>query len=193
MKFKVITPIATEPVTLADARLHLRIDAGDTSEDDLITALTITAREVAEHYTGRALAPQTLEAALDAFPSCRGEIELPMPPVTAITSIKYTDQGGIEQTMDASLYSLSTYGDSRRVAPVYGQEWPLTQCIGDAVRVRFTTGYTALPKAVKAAMLLLIGHLYENRQEIVTDARAVAVQMPMGAAALLDTVKVWAV
>lgn len=210
MKFKVVTAIQTEPVSLDEARLHLRIDADNTSEDDLISALIVTAREVAEQYTGRALAPQTLEAALDEFPNLRSrqwthrrqtlarcdEIELPRPPVTAVASIKYTDLDGTEQTVDPTWYSLSTYGDSREITLAYGRFWPFTQPIADAVRIRFAAGYgadggPALPKAVKAAILLLVGHLYENRQDVIADVRAVAVQIPMGAEALLDTVKLW--
>ena len=68
MKYKVITPVATEPVTLAQARLQVRLTDDDgTDEDTLLTAYITAAREIAEHYTGRALAPQTLEAALQRF------------------------------------------------------------------------------------------------------------------------------
>jgi len=93
MKFKVVTPVATEPVTLAEARLQCKVDADDTTHDALITGLITAAREFAEHYTGRALAPQTLEAALDAFTD-DDYIDLPMPPVSSVTSIKYTDTAG---------------------------------------------------------------------------------------------------
>jgi uncharacterized phiE125 gp8 family phage protein len=188
MHYKVVTAVATEPVTSAEAKLHLRVDGTD--DDTLIAVLITAAREAAEHYTGRALAPQTLEAALDCFPDSEGEaIELPMPPVASITHIKYTDTAGVEQTIDTGDYALSLYGDSRRVAPTYGNYWPSTQDIPDAVRVRYVTGYTTCPKAAKQAILLIVGHLYENRGD---DARIQADDIqPPAAKALLNTVKVW--
>lgn len=184
MSFKVVTPVATEPVTLAEAKLHLRVDAAD--EDTLITGLITAAREFAEHYTGRALAPQTLEMALDKFPA--DGIDLDMPPVATITSVKYTDTAGVEQTVLATDYALSLYGDSRRLTLAYGKSWPSTRDIANAVRIVYVTGYTTAPKAVKAAILLLIGHLYENRQDVST---LKAEEIPNGAKSLLNTVKVW--
>lgn len=184
MRYKVITAVATEPVTLAEAKLHLRVDATD--EDTLITTMITVAREFAEHYTGRALAPQTLEMALDKFPKDR--IDLDMPPVTSVTSVKYTDTAGVEQTVLATDYSLSTYGESRQISLADSKTWPSTQDIADAVRIRYVTGYTTAPKAVKSAMLLLIGHLYENRQAV---SSLNVNEIPMGAVALMDTVKIW--
>jgi uncharacterized phiE125 gp8 family phage protein len=187
MTYKVVTAVATEPVTLAEAKLHLRVDASD--DDDLIGALITAAREFAEHYTGRALAEQTLEMALDEFP-CVDYIDLDAPPVASVTSIKYTDTDGVEQTFSSASYSLDTYGTSRQVTLAYGVEWPDTREEPRAVRIRYVTGYATAPKAVKSALLLLIGHLYENRQ----DATATRLEsIPTGAEALLDTVKVWGV
>ena len=184
MQFKVVTPVSVEPVLLAEARLQLRMTADDTTADDaLITALITAAREFAEHYTGRALAPQTLEMALDKFPA--GDIDLDMPPVATITSIKYTDTAGVEQTVSAANYALSLYGESRRVTLAYGATWPDTRDIANAVRILYVTGYTAVPKAVKAAMLLDVELRYNkltpNDQEAYEKARD----------ALLGTVKVW--
>ena len=188
MKFKVITAVATEPVSLEEARLQCKVDSDDTSHDATLTALITAAREFAEHYTGRALAAVTLEAALDAFP-CEAYIDLPLPPVTSVTSIKYTDTAGNEQTMDTGLYALSTYGLSRRVALTYFACWPSTQDVPDAVRVRFVAGYASadLPKAVKAAMLLHI----ETESPINPLTPAEREMMERARDSLLNTVKVW--
>lgn len=191
MPYKVITAVTAEPVTLAEARLHLKADS-DTSEDSLITAWITAAREVAEHYTGRALAPQTLEMALDGFSATDGEIVLAMPPVASITSLKYTDTAGVEQTLSPSAYALSLYGDSRKVAPTYGNYWPSTQDIPDAVRVRYVAGYgqqggAVCPKAIKAAILLMIGWLNENRGDSIQPDDI----QPQAAKSLLGTQKIW--
>lgn len=182
--FKVITPVAVEPVTVAEAKLHLRVDNSD--EDALIGALITAAREYGEHYTGCALAPATLEMSLDEFPA--DLIELDMPPVASITSIKYTDASGVEQTLDPSKYAFSAYGQARNVSLTYGNSWPVTRAIPDAVRIRYVTGYTTTPKAARAAILLTIGHLYENRESVGTNT---AMELPLGARSLFDTVKVW--
>jgi uncharacterized phiE125 gp8 family phage protein len=189
MQLKVITAVATEPVTLAEARLHLRLTTDDgTTEDTLISAWITAARELAEHYTGRALAAQTLEAAMDAFPAAEDDvIELPMPPVATITSVKYTDTAGVEQTIDSGDYALSLYGDARRLAPTYGNYWPSTQDIPDAVRIRYVTGYTTAPKAVKAAIQLMVGWFNENRGDAMTPDDI----QPQAAKNLLNSVKLW--
>lgn len=158
MDLKIITPVADgeEPVTLAAARLQCKVDADDTSNDTLLDVLRVGAREYAEHYTGRAFGPRVLEGLLDAFPASDGGFDIPLSPVTAITSIKYTDTAGAEQTLDPSKYALNTYGLSRRVTLTYGNSWPSTQDVDGAVRVRFACGHATanVPKCVKSAMLL---------------------------------------
>lgn len=185
MGFKVITP-PTEPVTLADARLHLRVT--DTSEDTLIASLTTAAREYCEHYLQRSIGSQTLELALDEFPD--GAIDLPRSPVTAITSLKYIDTNGTEQTLAPSAYTLDTFSHTSWVIRAYGTEWPETLDAANVVRVVYVAGAATPPATVKAAMLLTIGHLYENRESTVIGQTAI--ELPLGVKALLDTVRVWA-
>lgn len=200
MTFKVVTPVATEPVTLAEARLQCKVDSDDTSHDALITGLITAAREFAEHYTGRALASQTLEMALDCFPGvsewsigkCTPDpmddfIDLDMPPVATITSVKYTDTAGVEQTVSSGDYALSLYGDSRRVAPTYGKYWPTTRDIPNAVRILYVTGYTTAPKAVKAAILLHV----EIECPLVPHTPAEREALEKARDSLLNTVKVY--
>lgn len=182
--YKVVTAVTTEPVTTAEAKLHCKVDH---SEDDTLIATLITAaREFAEHRTGRAFAAQTLEMALDEFPDDSDEdwIDLDLPPVASVTHIKYTDTSGVEQTVSSGDYALSLYGEARRVDPAYSVTWPLTQDIPNAVRIRYVTGYTALPKAAKQGLLLVICHFYEKRGPSTDD-------IPPGALTLLDTIKVW--
>lgn len=191
MKHKVIIAVATEPVTLAEARLQCKVDADDTSHDAVLTALITAAREFAEHHTGGALAPVTLEAALDKFPR-EDYFDLPMPPVASITSLKYTDTNGVEQTMDSGDYALSTYGTSRRVALTFGAVWPNTREVPDAVRVRYVAGYGVtggpeLPKAVKSAILLHI----ELESPLNPHTPAERESLERARDSLLNTVKVW--
>jgi len=190
MSYKITTAVATEPLTSTEAKLHCKVDTTD--DDTIFTALITAAREFAEHYTGVAFAPQTLEMALNGFPRDKDGVDtgfdLDMPPVASITHIKYTDGDGTEQTLSAANYSLSAYGTANRVVMGYATAWPATQDIENSVRVRYVTGYTTLPKAARAALLLLIGHLYENRQSV--SALSLS-EIPLGSRVLLDTVRLW--
>lgn len=183
--FKVITDVTTEPVTLAEARLHLKLlESNETTEDSLITAWITAAREKAEQYTGRALAPKTLEMAFDEFPAY--SFDLDMSPVSSVTSIKYTDNDGVEQTVDSGDYALSTYGLENIIAPAYDFTWPTARAQRDAVRVRYATGYSTVPKSVKSALLLMIAWLFEHRGE---ESAPHEIQ-PAAARALLDSIRI---
>ena len=117
-----ITAPAVEPVTLLEAKLHLRVDHAD--DDTLITSLIKTARQQAEHRTGRRYGVQTWERAYDAFPAWA--LLLPDPPVTAIVSIKYDNANAIEQTLDPAAYRLRPHSEPAAVMPVSAgrQRWP---------------------------------------------------------------------
>src|SRR5690348_12677399 len=128
---KIITPPTSEQISLEEARLQLSLtDDGNSPPshplDSLIADKIAAAREWCEEYTGRALAPQTVEIALDSFLGRCGEtaIELPLPPVTSIASVKYIDADGEEQTMDAGDYVLDNYREPCCLMPAYGVTWP---------------------------------------------------------------------
>lgn len=172
MSLRLITDATTEPLTLAQARRHLRIDDDNTVEDADISDMIVAARKQAEHETGRALTAQTWERVLDAFPPA--EIELGKASVIAITSIKYIDPASVEQTLDSSLYVLDRDTDPGYVLPASGESWPATYSdTTNAVRVRFTTGYLADEDKERAMlrrwMLLQIGAMYEQRSAVAAD------------------------
>jgi uncharacterized phiE125 gp8 family phage protein len=168
-------PAAT-PVSLAEAKTHLRVlhSADDTYIGTLISAAT-------EHLEGRggilgrALVTQTLEWRFCAFPAC-GAIKLPLPPLQSVTSVKYIDTAGIEQTMSASDYVVDAETLVGQVRLAYGKIWPATRDEENAVRIVFVAGYGAaseVPVPLKQAILLLIGHFYVNRD--------MGLELPQGA------------
>lgn len=177
MSLKVITPPTTEPVSLQEAKLHLRVIAAvsDTAahpEDALITSLIVAARQGAEHLTGRALMPQTLELALDGFTD---KIKLPRPPFASVTSITYVDLDGQTQTLAPENYVIDDYREPARILPLYfvsgWRGWPSTRCQPNAVLIRYQAGYAnaaAVPDEIKSWMLLRIGMLYANRESVAT-------------------------
>ncbi len=188
-----ITDAATEPVALAGAKVHLRVDAGFTDDDALITALIAATRQSAEDDTHRALITQTWRLSLDDFPrACssiasysvvdgrvgqRNDIQVirvPQPPLQSVTSIKYIDTSGAQQTLDPSAYVVDADAFPGRILPAYGTTWPSVRCGPNAVVIEFKAGYgdTAdkVPPPITAAMLLAIGDLYRNRESQIVGA-----------------------
>lgn len=156
---------ASEPLDLATAKLHCRVDGTD--EDALITALIVAAREQAEHETGRALVTQTWELVHDAFPEA---FTLRKSPIQSVTSIKYLDSSGVEQTLDAADYLLDKDSEPGYVVPNYGKAWPASYGVPNSVRCRYVAGYgaaAAVPQAIKQWMLLAIGSMYAQRETFV--------------------------
>lgn len=176
MSIKVITP-ASNILTLTQMRLHLRLIGDPHPEDPLLVASLAAAVQWAEHYTGRSIGVQTLELALDAFPV--GPVALPQGPVLSITSIKYLDSAGVEQTLPVSAYSLDDYGMQNRAIGV--AEWPVAGQFSNAVKIRYQAG--AVFPVVQAALLLTVAELFDNREQA---------NLSTGVRALLDSVKTYA-
>lgn len=192
MALSLVTAPTIEPLSYDEAKAHCRVDTDE--ESGLLNALIQTAREYAERYTSRALLPQTWDWKLDAFPC--GEFVLPLPPVTSITSISYVDTDGDSQTWSSALYRTDLPSGPTaaraRIEPVYGEVYPQTRALSNAVTVRFVCGYAneaAVPSSIKAAMLLLIGHWYGNREPVVVGA--ITTSVPLAVDALLWPYKVF--
>jgi uncharacterized phiE125 gp8 family phage protein len=182
MGIKVITS-AADLLTAAEMRLQCRIDGTDS--DGLLATALAGAAAYAQHYTGASLGQQTLELAIDQFPA--GPIQLPQGPVASITSLKYINTSGTETTLSASLYTLDDYSTPQWCVQAYATDWPDTQDVANAVKVRYVAG-TAAAGAVKQAILLLVAHYYRYPEGVSEGAPK---EVPLGVHALLDTVKVW--
>lgn len=182
MPTRLITAPLDEPVTLLQAKQHLRETLSD--QDANILAAMYAAREHAESFTGRALCTQTWELLLDSFPSSR-EIELPFPPLQSVTSVKYIDTDDVEQTFAAANYHVDAASTPGRVRLKPTASWPSIADQPNAVTVRFVAGYggmAAVPFTIKAAILLVVGHLFEHREE---NQDFAVHEMPLGAERLL--------
>jgi len=188
MELKVITPPAAEPLSSAEAKLHLRVD--HSTDDTLITALITAAREWVESYTGKSLVEQTRQITLSSWPYA--PLRLHGGPVQEISSVKYLDKTGTEQTVAETVYWLTPGGE---ISLDYGQTWPSEQLRGpDSIAITYVTGYEPVvtetevpvedgeegetetvtitdyggnvPRQFKQAMLLLIGAWYELREGV---------------------------
>lgn len=212
MGLRIVTDPTVEPITLDDLRKHLGIEpynvdssgVGDHPHDGMIMAMLGAAREYAENFTGLSIALKTYELALDAFPA-DGDIELPHPPAVSIESVTYvtTDSVGdyVEDTVDAADYSIdrhqAAYG-AGWLSPAAGSSWPSPSAVINAVKIRYRAGYQVpepdsssedaetLPYAIRAALLVMVDHLYENRGAVGKNPN----EMPFAVEALLRPLRV---
>ncbi|MBA7465170.1 hypothetical protein ES707_00332 [subsurface metagenome] len=163
MRLKLKTVPAVEPITLDEAKLHLKVDTAD--DNALISALITTARQLAERETKRAFITQTWEMFLDYAPP---EIEVPKPPLQATgLSIKVIDEAGSEAIVDPTTYDIDDSENSPgRVKLRSGCTWPSHRGFASFI-IEFKAGYgdaaTDVPEALQQALFVLIGHMYENR------------------------------
>lgn len=172
------TAPAEEPVTLAEARLHLKLMAGDgTVEDDLIELWISAARRHAEMYTGRSFITQGWRLILDSFPRC---IVLERGDVQQIGTMTYRDMAGTAQTVtwaapadsiqrssDGTLVA-DLSGGIARIRPAFGCTWPEALPEIGAVAVPYTAGYgaaAAVPEGIKSWILLRVARMHASREE----------------------------
>jgi hypothetical protein len=199
MRLVQITPPTVEPVTLAEAKLHARIEYSD--DDALVTSLITAARRYCETAIRAAFITQTWTLMLDSFPSAggyynraireiwpslgglpsglgfypglipnsTGVIDIPLPPLQSITSVKYYDFIGVLQTVDPTTYNVSL-GTPGRIQPQYSKVWPISRPTIDCVQITFVCGQGAaeanVSPNVQTAIKMLVAHWYENREAV---------------------------
>lgn len=176
---------ATTPVTLAEVKEQLRIEHTD---DDALLARLIN---VAVAYTdaqgvlGQAMISQKWGQWVHSVPP--QSVRLSLGPVIQVDAVKYYDADGVLQTDTLSNYQITGVGFATQIGPKEGFNWPVTQDRADAIRIDFTAGYgttTAdIPETLRHAMLMLIGHWYDNRENTMMDELS---DIPYGFDALLN-------
>mgnify|MGYP001201291583 CR=1 FL=1 len=168
MHLEQVTAPTSEPISLAEAKLHCRVDVSD--DDTWFTTAIAAARRCAETQCDRCFVTQTWRQTRDGFPSCdaRGSIVLAKTPVASVSSVKYIDADGVLQTLDASKYTADTLADPCEIVPAYGESWPSTRAVPNAVTVEYVVGVAAeqVDPRAKMAMLLTVAHWYENRESV---------------------------
>lgn len=200
---------AEEPITLAEAKLHLRVT--DSGDDTLISMLISAARIHAENVCRRVFVTQKWDLFLDAFPfytyygvipgyvpvdqlpaawmtmrnyavRFRGsKIDIPFPRLQSVDVVKYIDANGVMQTMDPSAYVVDAISEPGVLTPAAGTYWPDTLNTTNAVQISFTAGYGGaidVPAGIKSWILLRVGALYENREEVSVATRVTVQELP---------------
>jgi len=203
-RLNIVTPTTVEPITLTRAKQHLKVDVSE--DDDYIRSLITVARQSVEQYCRRTFYKQRWKYSLQYFPNL---IEIPMAPCLSVASITYVDLNDVVQTLSTSVYRAVTGdggpgGNGSTITLKYNQVWPSVLTCEAAVNVEFWAGYTngiinpivdysatnvegdplnLIPAPIKHAMLLWIGSLYENREDVVIGT--ISSELPGGVAALL--------
>lgn len=182
MSLSLVTGPTLEPVSLLEAKEHCRVSISD--DDGLLAGYLIAARDFAEGFIGRKLMTQTWDVRLDWFPSC---IEVPIGPLQSVTYIQYVDTAGATQTLSSAVYQVDASSLVARIAPAYQQTWPTIRDQMNAVTLRVVVGYGSnpgdVPESIRQAILMLVGHWYENRETI--NVGNITGEIPFSARALL--------
>lgn len=183
------TQPAVEPVTVSEAKAHLRVDTSD--DDAYIGTLITAARQWVEEYLDRSLVNTQWTMRLDSFPY---EIELPRPPVatagtTTAVAVTYTLADESTATLSASSYRVDRNSTPGVVRQLRASSWPANLDDYNAVTVTWWAGYgadgTSVPAAIRHAMLMLVGHWYEFRSSVLTGS--ISKEIEFGVKSLLDS------
>lgn len=156
-----------DPVAVADARLHLRVDGDE--DNGWIQRAIRAAREYCEETQQRAYASRRFRLSLERWP-CGRTIYLPRPPLQAVEAVSYTRADGTVETLDPTLYVVDAASEPGAIHLALDASWPTEQLApGMPICVEFLAGCGTVedvPERVKQAILLLVGHWYENRETV---------------------------
>lgn len=162
MRLEETTPPAEEPLSLSEAKLHLRITHD--ADDDALAALIKAAREMCESWTGLSLVTRHYAFTADGWDG--QPLELPMPPLQSVDEIAVYNAGGEESIFDEDFYYAETAGRPGRVILKEGATPPQPGLAIGGIELRYTAGFgaaAAVPASLKQGMLRLVAHLYMNR------------------------------
>lgn len=160
MSLQLLAPPAAEPVSLADATAHLKLDTAD--EDALVATLITAARARAEWHTGRAFITQSWRLSLDDWPH-DDMVELPLPPLLSVEEVATIDVAGIRTVLAPTDFSVDPASAPGRV--IFTAR-PVSLRRRDCLQVSFTAGYgdvAAVPAAIKEAILEIVADLHAHR------------------------------
>ena len=185
----VVQPPTVEPVTLDEAKAHLRVT--DSAQDSYIQALIRAAREWCEEFQGRAYLQQELVLHLERWPSGRS-IRLPRPPLAEVVSVEYTRADRTIATLDPAIYLVQAELEPGGLVLVPEASWPSDALMpGLPIRVTYRAGAEQpdqVSQRARQAMLLLIGHWYESREAVVIGATSRALEFSVEALLYPDLV-----
>lgn len=163
-----VTPPDSEPITLEEAKTHLRVEQEFEDDDEYITGLIKVARQEIEAESDNVLKRQGWLLTLDGFPC--GEVIIRKHPVIDVDSIQYIDGDSVRQTLDPALYQVDLTPHYARVRPAFNQYWPIAQYLTfGAVEIRFTAGHEDRPEGIPETLIhaikMRLSEKYEHRED----------------------------
>ena len=194
LRLELVAAPALEPLSLNQVKQHLKLEEEDSADDALIAGLIRVAREQAERFTARALITQSYSLWLDAWPRRRDDhlhegwregaliegpahaVELPRPPLQAVSAILTYDEADQATSLPASAYTIDRASQPGRLVLRRGAAAPVATRAANGIEIRFTAGYgdapDAVPEAIRQGLLVQIARLYESRGDDAAEAGA---------------------
>lgn len=181
------------PITLAEARVNLRLADDETSEDALIAGLIAAAAAHIERSYGLVCDRRAASFRFDRFAR---QLKIPLAPVDeSSVALTYLDPVGAEQQLSADDIRVFTIDGVTRVAPAIGKCWPMVACAPGAITITANVGYPAgegedapstCPDDMKQAAHLMVGHWFTNREAVAIGTGTAPAEVPLGVGALLE-------
>jgi len=172
---------AAEPISLAEAKAHLRIDADD--EDQLLTSLIVAARSLVERALALALVTESWSLYLDSWPRS-GAIALPIAPVQAVAAVRIYDPDDTPTDVSSGTYAVDVLSDPARLVLSSGAAQLMPARRLNGFEVAFTAGYGDeagdVPEPIRQALKLLVAHWFEHREPVVLGQLAQEVPATVG-------------
>ena len=184
--YQVITAASTFPVSLTEAKSHLKVDTS--ADDTYITSIIKAATQLSEEYTNRFFIDTVIEQTCSSFADLQ---TLFKSKVSAVASVKYYDSDNSSQTLNSAIYDVQLNYEPSQIQLADGKSFPSITKRNDAVVAKYTVGYgtaSDVPEIIKQAILLTIANFYQNRNSVVVGR--IATELPMNVKWLLDTYKV---
>lgn len=185
MGLTLLTGPTVLPLSLAEVKSHLRVDTTD--DEEYIQSLISVVAADCEQWLNRCLITQTWVETFLAFPVQYDFLELEKSPLQSVTSVQYVDTDGVTQTFSADDYEIDLAGTPGSIYLGYGKSFPSTRSVRDAVTVTYVAGYgdaeTDVPVGIRHGMKIMLSHLYENREPVVTGT--IVTRIPMSFESLL--------
>jgi uncharacterized phiE125 gp8 family phage protein len=185
MSLKRITAPSTQCVTVAEVKDFLRLQ-GTTAEDYLLQSFIKSAESYAENYMKRSINKQQYELRLDGFNGHDGDIELPRPPLTTVSSevvVAYVEDTTVGNTtaISATAITIDYQSEPGVLYPSYDNEWPEPRDENNAVRITYYSGYATpalVPDAIKHWVKLRVGAMYEHRESLMVGTGNFVTELP---------------
>ena len=166
---------AAEPITVDDAKAHLRVD--DTAEDILITSLVLTSRLHIESALGMAMITQNWSLLLDQWPRDRAVV-FPLRPVQSVSEVRVLGNDGTPTVVESDNYVVDVASKPSRLVAT-GVGWPPPGQKTNGIEIDFVAGFgnnaSDVPAPLRHALLLLVAHWYEHRDPVEIGSPDVAI------------------